>query len=310
MALKNKIIKIKQAVEMIPDGAHITFSGFAHSLVPMAIVREIIRQKKSNFELSSMGEAWAADMLIGAGCIKKIRLSNYMFEGYGRCYNFSHAVENGEIEVEDYSHFGITSRFYAGALGLPFIPACVMRGSDICNIKNFDDDKFKIINSPFTGEKTLLLKPLKPDIAIIHASRADEDGNVQLLGIEAIIDEIARAAEKVIVSVEEIVSKEEIKKCPKYTIIPGFLVNAVVNAPFGAHPCGMFKYYDYDAQHIEYYWKASKDKDDFKRYLNKFVYGTINHYDYLEKIGIRKLMELRSDPTLGYSIINRRGIYE
>lgn len=310
MIEKGKIVTIKQAVDMIPSGSHISIGGFSNQLLPMAIVREIIRQKKDNFELSSMGEGWAGDMLIGAGCLKKLRLSCFLIEGYGRCYNFVRAVENKEIEIEDYSHFGITLRFYAGALGIPFIPSRVMIGSDIHKIKSFDRDALKIIKSPFTGEKILLIAPLKPDIAIIHASRADKYGNIQLFGSEMIIDEIARAAKKVIVSVEEIVCDEEIRKHPKYTIIPSFLVDAIIKIPFGAHPSGVYKYYDYDDKHINYYIKSSKNKDDFKKYLNEFIYETRDHFDYLEKIGIKKLMELRSDPTLGFSLANRRDIYE
>ena len=109
----NKIVNMRQAINLISDGDNITISGFGPYLMPLALIREIIRQKKKDLELTSVGEAWAADILVGANCINKIRMSNYMFEGFGRCYNFSRAVENGDIIVEDYSHFGITSRLFA-----------------------------------------------------------------------------------------------------------------------------------------------------------------------------------------------------
>src|SRR5512146_1010252 len=119
---KSKVVSLAEAAARIPDGAHLTISGFAHSLAPLALVREMIRQGKGHLELSSMGDCWAADMLAGAGRLRCARLSNYMFEGFGRCPNFSRAVEAGEMEVDDYSHFAITSRWLAGALGLPSMP--------------------------------------------------------------------------------------------------------------------------------------------------------------------------------------------
>ena len=307
--INRKIITIDEAVELIPNGAHLTVSGFAHSLVPMAIIRELVRKKVGNFEFSSMGEAWAIDMLCGAGLIDKMRLSNYMFEGYGRCYNFSRVVESGQVEVEDYSHFGITSRLFAAALGIPFIPIKTMRGTDIFKISNFDKDKFEIINNPFAEGETTLVPALSPDIALIHASRADSQGNVQIFGSESIIDEQVRASKKVIVSVEEIVDREMIKINSKHTLIPGFLVDHIVEVPYGAHPCGMYKYYDFDREHIAKYWEMSKNADSFKIYLDEYVYDPEDHWAYLEKIGIKKLLDLRPDPTLGYSLKNRSDLY-
>ena len=297
----NKVISMREAVESVNDGAHLTFSGFAHSLAPVAVVHEIIRQGKTNIDLSSMGECWAADLLSGAGALRRTRLSNYMFEGYGRCMNFSRGVQQGEIEVEDYSHFGITSRFMAGALGVSHLPTKVMSGTDILNKVTFDKDKFKKLDCPFTGEPYIAVSAVKPDIAFIHAQRADLDGNTQIFGMTSIVDEQARASKRVIVSVEEIVDRKEIARRPELTILPGFLVEAIVEAPFGAHPAGMFRYYNYDDEHIQHYWKASRDPEAFKAYLDEYVYGTEDHWGYLDKIGgPRKLMALRADPYLGH----------
>lgn len=299
-SVSSKLISMSDAVVQIEDGHNLTFSGFAHSLAPIALVHEIIRQGKKELELTSMGECWAADLLSGAGCLKRVRLSNYMFEGFGRCMNFSRAVQDGVVQAEDYSHFGITSRFMAGALGLSYLPTKVMAGTDILNRITFDHDKYKISECPFTGESYVLVRAVHPDIAFIHASRADEQGNVQLFGSSSIIDEQARSAKKVIVTVEEIVDSEEIARLPELTVIPGFLVHAVVEAPFGAHPAGMYRYYNYDHKHVQEYWEKSRDPATFQEYLQEFVFSSKDHWDYLKKIGLRRLMALRADPLLGY----------
>ena len=299
-ATAGKITSAAEAVASIPDGANLTLGGFAHSLTPMALVHELIRQGKKDLDLTSMGECWAADFLAGAGCLKRVRLSNYMFEGFGRCMNFSRGVQEGRIEVEDYSHFGITSRLQAAAMGVSYLPTKVMAGTDILNVTAFDDDKYKITQCPFTQEEYVAVRAIHPDVAIIHASRADASGNTQLFGTTSIIEEQARAAKRVIVSVEEVVPTSEIMRKPELTILPGFMVDAVVEIPYGAHPGGMFRYYNYDEQHIGSYWTASRAAETFEKYLDEFVYGVKDRWEYLGKIGTRRLMELRADPKLGY----------
>jgi acyl CoA:acetate/3-ketoacid CoA transferase alpha subunit len=297
---RSKVTTLPEVVATIPDGAHLTFSGFAHSLAPIAVVHEMIRQGKRGFELSSMGECWAADFLIGAERLERVRVSSYMFEGYGRCMNFARACQDGRLAVEDYSHFGITSRFMAGALGVSFLPTKVMAGTDIFRLRPFDEDKAADVRCPFTDEGYVAVRAVHPDVAIIHASRADAAGNVQVLGSTSIIEEQARAAKRVIVSVEEIVDTDEIARHPALTILPSFMVEAVVEIPFGAHPAGMFRYYDHDDEHIRKYWQASRAADTFRAYLDEYVFGTKDHWDYLQKIGIRKLMALRADPGRGH----------
>ena len=299
-ATAGKIISAVEAVASIADGSNLTLGGFAHSLTPIALVHEMIRQGKKDLDLTSMGECWAADFLAGAGGLRRVRLSNYMFEGYGRCMNFSRGVQEGRIEVEDYSHFGITSRLQAAAMGVSYLPTKVMAGSDILNVTAFDDDKYKFVQCPFTEEEYVAVRAIQPDVAIIHASRADASGNTQVFGTTSIIEEQARASKRVIVSVEEIVPTSEIMRKPELTILPGFMVDAVIEIPYGAHPGGMFRYYNYDEEHIERYWQASRAAETFQEYLDEFVYGVKDRWGYLEKIGIRRLMELRADPKLGY----------
>lgn len=299
-AVGGKVIGLKEAAARVPDGAHLTIGGFAHSLTPLALVRELIRQGKGKFELTSMGDCWAADMLSGAGRLTRARLSNYMFEGFGRCPNFSRAVETGEVVVDDYSHFAVTSRWIAGALGLPSMPVRTMLGTDLVRKKPLDRGDIVEAPCPLTGEPLLFVRASRPDFALLHASRADAEGNIQLFGVTSTIEEQARAAKRVIVTVEEIVPGSVIREQPELTLIPAFLVEAVVEAPFGAHPGGMFRYYDFDREHVGHYVRAGKAAETFRRYLDEYVLGLPDHDAYLAKIGMRKLMALRADPYWGY----------
>jgi glutaconate CoA-transferase subunit A len=296
----SKVITLAEAAARVPDGAHLTISGFAHSLAPLAFVRELIRQGKGNFELTSMGDCWAVDMLAGAGRVRWARLSNYMFEGFGRCPNFSRAVETGAMQVDDYSHFALTSRWMAAALGLPSMPVRVMMGTDLVRRKPLDRGDIVEAPCPLTGERLLFVRASTPDFAILHASRADTEGNVQLFGTSSTIEEQARAAQRVLVTVEEIVPEGTIREQPELTLLPGFLVEAVIRVPFGAHPTGMFRYYDFDREHVARYMTAAKSPEAFREYLNEYVFGVAEHAAYLQKIGLRRLMALRADPWRGY----------
>jgi glutaconate CoA-transferase, subunit A len=296
----SKVLGLADAAARVPDGAHLTISGFAHSLAPLAFVRELIRQGKGNFELTSMGDCWAVDMLAGAGRVRRARLSNYMFEGFGRCPNFSRAVETGAMQVDDYSHFAVTSRWMAAALGLPSMPVRTMLGTDLVRKKPLDRADIVEAPCPLTGEPLLFVRASRPDFAILHASRADTEGNVQLFGTSSTIEEQARAARRVLVTVEEIVPEGTIREQPELTLLPGFLVEAVIPVPFGAHPTGMFRYYDFDREHVTGYMTAARSPEAFRQYLDAYVFGVPEHGAYLQKIGIRRLMALRADPWRGY----------
>lgn len=303
---RGKVLSLSEAVASVPDGANLTFGGFAAYFTPLAFVREMLRQGKRDLEMTSVAECWVADHLAGAGRLKRARFSNFMFEGMGRCYNFSRGVERGEILVEDYSHYAITSRLVAGGLGLPFLPIKSMAGTDLMNKHGFEQEKARPFACPFTGESVLLVPAVRPDIAVIHAARADRDGNTQLFGNTCVIDEQARAATRVLVTVEEIVDDAVIRRQPELTVLPGFLVDAVVEVPFGAHPTGMYRYYDPDFAFLQDYYAASREEAAFRGYLDAYVFGVADHWAYLRKIGIRRLMALRADPGLGLARIHAR----
>ncbi len=306
--MADKLRSLAEVVDGIPDGANLTFGGFAAYFTPLAFTRELIRQGKRDLEMTSVAECWVADYLAGAGRLRRAWFSNFMFEGLGRCQNFVRGVEQGAIAVEDYSHFAITSRLVAAGMGLPFMPVKSMAGTDLMERRVLEPDKARLLACPFTGEPVLLVPAARPDVAVLHVSRSDRDGNSQLFGYTSVIEEQARAAQRVIVTTEEVVEDTVIRAQPELTILPGFLVDAVVELPFGAHPTGMYRYYDPDFAFMDAYYAASRDPAAFRAHLDEWVLGTADHWAYLRKVGLRRLLELRSDPALGIARLHARRV--
>lgn len=297
----SKVCTLDELVDEIEHGASISFGGFAHSLTPMAVVRELIRRRVGRLTLIGIAEAWAADMLSGAGLLERMQLSNFMFEGFGLCRNFSRAVESGVLEVEDYSHFALASRMSAAGLGLPFATVRSLLGSDILQ----DDGlRHEIMQSPFGDETVVLLPPAAPDIVVIHGHAGDTSGNVHIIGATAVIEEQVRAGKKVLATVEEIVEPTELARRKADMVVPGLLVSKIAAVPYGAHPTGMYRLYDADYEHIRQYVAASRDPGTFAEYLAEVTAG--GHDAYLQRLGVGRLLSLRPDPAAGYHL-NRIG---
>jgi glutaconate CoA-transferase subunit A len=298
-----KVKSLREAVKLINDGDKVTFSGFGYRGHPVAMVHEMIRQGKKNLEIAGSAAWHTNNLLIGAGCVDRMLVCADTVEFGGTIPSLRRAVENGGIAVEDYSFYALACRLMASALGLSFFPTRSMLGSDMLRCNWLEKNKkFRIVNCPFSGERVVLVPPLEPDVAVIHAQYADAQGNVQLLGPTDLVDEQARASKKVIVTVEKVVSNSVIRRRPELTLIPSFLVDAVVEVPFGAHPTGMFRVYDSDMDHLKYSYEQSKDPQKFQEYLNRFVYG-IDFSEYLKRIGgadkISKLTNKTSRHTSG-----------
>ena len=290
-----KIKTISEAAKLIRDGDTVTFGGISLSAHPVALAHEMIRQRKRNLEIAGSGAWHVNNLLIGAGCVEKMLIAADSTEIGGVAPALRRAVEKGNLLVEDYSYFAIACRFMAAAIGVPFLPTKSMLGSDMLRYSSFEEGrKFRIIECPFSGEKVVLLPALKPDVAVIHAHQADEDGNVQMFGPTGLTSEQSRASSKVIVSVEKIVSKDVIHSRPELTVIPSFVVDAIVEVPYGAHPTALHRHYDYDIDHLRYALEKSRDEEDFKAYLDQFVYGVDDHRGYLKRIGgSKRLRKLR-----------------
>ena len=302
---KNKVMSMKEAVgAFVSDGCLLICEGFTH-LIPFAAGHEIIRQRKRNLILCRMTPDLLYDQMIGAGCARKVIFSYVGNPGVGSLYALRRAVEKGiphKIEIEEYSHFGMVMRLLAGAANLPFMPLRDYYGTDLPRV----NPNIKQIQSPYSGETIYTVPPLNPDVAIIHAQRADRWGNTHIWGILGVQKEAAFASNRVIVSVEEIVDEEVIRSDPNRTIIPGLIVDAVVEEPFCSHPSYVQGYYDRDNEFYVRWNSISKELDSFNRYLDEWVYGVKDRKEYMEKLGqqtIKRLIppEMRSE-TVNYGI--------
>jgi acyl CoA:acetate/3-ketoacid CoA transferase alpha subunit len=242
------------------------------------------------------------DLLVGAGAVERIIYGGGSLDRFGRLACVNRGIEDGSLQAEEYSSLSITFRYLAGSLGLPFIPIRSLRGSDVLKrIEERTGSDVATIADPFTGQSWLALKPLLPDVAVVQVQTADEEGNAWIMGPRWDNVEQAKASKRTIVIAERVVSGDLIRQNAERTVIPGLLVSHVVELPFAAHPSSVYGVYDYDREHIERYVEATCNPDSWGPYLDEYVYGVKDHWEYLEKVGgERRLSQLRADPILGY----------
>ena len=290
-ALVDKVMTEAEAISrFVYDGCYIGTELYGTVRCPMSLVREVVRQGKKDLRVAGQGVT-ELDLWLGAGLVKKLDLTYIGLEVYGTSRALRRAVESGQVEsVVEWSNGGITWRFKATAMGVPFIPVRAMLGSD-----TFRYSSAKVVECPFTGQKICLLPALILDVALIHVSRADKYGNAQIDGISGFAFEMSRACKRLIISAEEIVDPEEVRRYPDRTIIPYYLVDAVVHAPFGSHPGEMVYCYARDERQLREWVEASKTEEGTKAYLDKYVHGVANHQEYLELIGQERLEQLRAE---------------
>jgi glutaconate CoA-transferase subunit A len=290
-ALVDKVMTEAEAISrFVYDGCYIGTELYGTVRCPMSLVREVVRQGKKDLRVAGQGVT-ELDLWLGAGLVKKLDLTYIGLEVYGTSRALRRAVESGQVEsVVEWSNGGITWRFKAAAMGVPFIPVRAMLGSD-----TFRYSSAKVVECPFTGQKICLLPALILDVALIHVSRADKYGNAQIDGISGFAFEMSRACKRLIISAEEIVDPEEVRRYPDRTIIPYYLVDAVVHAPFGSHPGEMVYCYARDERQLREWVEASKTEEGTKAYLDKYVHRLANHQEYLELIGQERLEKLRAE---------------
>jgi len=290
-ALVDKVMTEAEAVSrFVYDGCYIGTELYGTVRCPMSLVREVVRQGKKDLRVAGQGVT-ELDLWLGAGMIKKLDITYIGLEVYGTSRALRRAVESGQVDsVVEWSNGGITWRFKATAMGVPFIPVRAMLGTDTLKYS-----AAKVVECPFTGEKICLLPALILDVGLIHVSRADRYGNAQIDGISGFAFEMSRACKRLIISAEEIVDTGEIRRYPDRTIIPYYLVDAVVHAPFGSHPGEMVYCYARDETQLREWVEGSKTEDGTRAYLAKYVYGVANHQEYLELIGQERLGQLRAE---------------
>ncbi|PYY15584.1 MAG: CoA transferase subunit A [Acidobacteria bacterium] len=287
----SKLRSMRDAIaEFVPDGSSVAVGLQLEQMIPFAAGHEIIRQKKRDLRLIGPISDCLFDQLIGAGCVKDVVaawVGNVMM---GQAYNFRRAVEAGEVRVFNMTNFTIALGLQAGAIGVPFLPTRTARGSDVPKGNHF----FYQIISPFEPKETLLaVRAIAPDITIVNVQRADAEGNAHCWGNFGVMLEAVRAAKKVIVVAEEIVEQEVIASDPNRTVIPGFLVSAVVHEPFGAHPSPVQGYYSRDSEFFRAYHAETKTPEDFVRWRSKWVDGVRDRSGYLRMLGSDRVNSLR-----------------
>jgi len=279
-----KLMGMEQAISrFVHDGDVIVIEGFTH-LICFAAAHEIIRQRRRELTLCRLTPDLIYDQLIGAGCARKLVFSWAGNPGAGPLYALRRAVESGipnPLELEEYSHYGMVARLTAGAARLPFYPLRNYMGSDLPRV----NPQIKKVACPFTGEELAAVPALNPDTAIIHAQRADQNGNAQIWGLLGVQKEAAFASRNTIVVAEEIVDESVIRSDPNRTLIPGLIVNAVVHEPFGCHPSYAQGYYDRDNDFYLRWREISKDVVQFTAYLDEWIYGMRDRAEYVLRLG-------------------------
>jgi glutaconate CoA-transferase subunit A len=288
----DKVTDLAGAVRAhVHDGDTVVIEGFTH-LIPFAAAHEIIRQRRRDLTLVRLTPDLVYDQMIGAGCCRKLVFSWAGNPGVGSLHAFRRAVQQGTLEIEEYSHFGLAMRLFAGAVGLPFMPMRDYFGSDMPAV----NPNIRRMVCPYGGEQLYAVPALTPDVAILHAQRADADGNAQVWGLTGVQREAAFASRRVIVTVEEIVSRDVIRRDPNRTLIPGVIVSAVCPVAFGAHPSYAQGYYDRDTEFYVRWDAVSRDEAALARWLGEWVEQTPSREAYVSKLGRERIETLRPEP--------------
>ncbi len=289
----NKLMSMSQAIaELTHDGMSIVMGSGMEQNIPFSAGHELIRQQRRELTLIGPISDILFDQLIGTGCVSKVSaawVGNVMM---GSAYNFRRAAEQGipqKLEITDYSNFSIACALHAAALGIPYLPMRSLLGTDI--LKN--NPHIIEIESPFdSGEHLSAVKALQPDLAIIHSQRADKHGSAHIWGGLGVVADSAKASKKVLIVADEIVETAVIESDPNRTVVPGFLVDAVVCEPFAAHPSPSQGKYNRDHQHYTEYHEQTRKRDEFLQWVERWVFGVSDRSEYCKLLGDDRLETL------------------
>jgi glutaconate CoA-transferase, subunit A len=280
----SKVTSMRDAVaELVRDGDTVAIEGFTH-LICFAAGHEIIRQRRRDLTLCRLTPDVIYDQMVGAGVASKLVFSWLGNPGVGSLHAIRRRVERSDpapLELEEYSHFGMVCRYTAGAARLPFFPLRSYAGSDL----PVANPRIVPVSSPYDGERLYAVPPLNPDVAIVHAQRADAGGDTQIWGLLGCQKEVAFAADRVIVVCEELVDEDVVRRDPNRTVVPGLIVDAVVVEPRGCHPSYAQGYYDRDNRFYLEWDEIARDAERLDGWLAEWVYGTESHGEYVERLG-------------------------
>jgi glutaconate CoA-transferase subunit A len=301
-ALTDKVTTVADAVSrLIHDGDYLAIGGFGGARLPTAVAHEILRQRKQ--ELRFAGHTATHDFqllcagnLTGRGrTLAKVDIAYVIgLEARGLSPHARRVIESGEVECVEWSNYTLAVRFKAAAMGLPFLPARSLLGTD-----TFRHSAAKVIECPFTGEKLVALPALYPDVSAIHVHEADRYGNCRIRGTTVADVELARASKRLIITCERLVPEDEIRRDPTRTVIPFFSVDAVCEVPYGSYPGNMPYEYFSDEDHLRRWLAVERDPDEHKRFLDEHVFGVKDFAEYLLRCGgLPRMQQLRQEEFL------------
>ena len=286
----DKVMPEAEAVRRyVKDGDYISFDFSSFTRGPASLIREIIRQRRQNLWFAAKFTLMESTLLVAAGCLRGIDVG---FLGLGNL--IGKAVEEGRIKVTEWTNGTLTLRHLAGAMGVPFLPSRNLLATDTLTYSGA-----KVVQDPFTGRPIALVPAVNPDVGLVHVHQCDIYGNARCFGPGVSPLETAMASKRTIISTEEIITTDDIRKEPSKTTIPYYLVDAVVYAPFGCLPGGAQGVYEMDTEHFLEYMAASGDEPKMAAYLEKYIYSVASHEEFLEnRVGVAKLLDLKRQATI------------
>ncbi len=289
--LANKLTTVADAVgRLIPDGSYLGVGGFGANRIPTAVLHEIVRQRRKNLGLSGHTATHDCQILAAGECIDRCDIAYVIgLEARGLSPQSRRLFQSGKVRMCEWSNAALAWRYRAAAMGIPFLPARVMSGTD-----TYARSAAKTCRCPFTGAPLVLLPALAPDAGIIHVHRADPAGNCEIEGILVADPDLARASRRVIITCERLVATEYFRQHPERTAIPWFCVDAVIEVPFGSYPGNMAGCYFSDEAHLRQWLEAERDEQTLARFVNEYIFASADFNAYLEKCGgMKRLAELR-----------------
>ncbi|MBU3917823.1 hypothetical protein KKA14_20040 [bacterium] len=286
----------------IKDGDHLVIGNYTVGTCA-ELVYEVVRQERKGLTLYSQSGIFDVEVMVAAGAIDRL-ITTYTLRSGGKKGGSAveRALQNGSLKIEDYTNYSYNARLVAGMHGFSFIQVFEgIMATDLFKVRGFmGEDKFRVIECPYTGKNILTVPPANPDVCIVHVQRADKYGNAQYWGAMGSVAAAALASKRIIVSCEEIVDHDIIQSSPHHTIIPAFRTDAVVEAPWGAHPTEVCGYYNLDRVMFGLFQNAATSEESMKKWLDEWVYGCRNRNAYIEHytqtIGAKQLHFLKAKP--------------
>jgi 3-oxoacid CoA-transferase subunit A/glutaconate CoA-transferase subunit A len=294
--MTDKRMGLKESVsKFVSDGDYLAMGGFGHVRVSMAAIYEMVRQRRRNLTLAGKTAVHDCDLLVASGCVSQVEVAySFGHELRGLSPASRRMVEQGSVKaVTETSNAGFQWRFKAAAMGLPFMPTRILMGTD-----TLARSSSVVAKDPFSGKKVALVPACYPDVAFIHVHRCDRFGNSQIDGVSIMDCDLARAARRLVITTEELVADDAIRKEPTKTLIPFYCVDAVVHVPFGSHPGNMPLVYYSDEEHMAEWLEVSKTEEGAKAYFDKYVNGVKGFDEYLELVGGQAKMKKLRDIEL------------